>query len=197
MCDFTHCLVSYGSDYLCIVCAYKSLPYFSYNVVSLPWLLLNSPPHTHTHNTHTLTEQQRDKRIAREDEFSDSEDEGEGGRRNEQLYHEPKKPKIGDDQRSSLLKSVTNNQGAVSSPVPPEPSPITPLPEEENIQASKGVCEGGGVEEGGGEEGGGEERGGEGGGGEEGRGGGGGREGREGGGGGDGVRTPFTDLHIH
>ena len=27
----------------------------------------------------------------------------------------------------------------MSSPVPPEPSPITPLPEEENIQASKGM----------------------------------------------------------
>ena len=110
------------------------------------------PPHTHTHHTHT--EQQRDKRIAREDEFSDSEDEGEGGRRNEQLYHEPKKPKIGDDQRSSLLKSVTSNQGAVSSPVPPEPSPITPLPEEENIQANKGIWrgEGGRRGEGGSEE---------------------------------------------
>ena len=42
----------------------------------------------------------------------------------------------------------------MSSPVPPEPSPITPLPEEENIQASKGMWrrEGGRGGEGGSEE---------------------------------------------
>ena len=62
------------------------------------------------------------KRIARDDEYSDSEDEGDG-RRDEQVYGESKRPRV-DEQKSLMAKPAT-------SPVPPEPSPISPVTVEE------------------------------------------------------------------
>ena len=62
------------------------------------------------------------KRIARDDEYSDSEDEGDG-RRDEQVYGESKRPRV-DEQKSLMAKPAT-------SPVPPEPSPISPVIVEE------------------------------------------------------------------
>lgn len=42
------------------------------------------------------TEHVKDKHIARDEELSDSEDEGEG-RRNENVHHEPKRPQVSED----------------------------------------------------------------------------------------------------
>ena len=42
------------------------------------------------------TEHVKDKNIARDEELSDSEDEGEG-RRNENIPHEPKRPHVSED----------------------------------------------------------------------------------------------------
>ena len=92
-------------------------------------------------------ENQRDKRIARTDEYSDSEDEGEdpsqGGRRKNELSY--KRPRLIDESNPAskaaggsitLSKSVTTSR-SISSPIPPEPSPITPLPQEDNSGASE------------------------------------------------------------
>ena len=96
---------------------------------------------THT-RTHTHTEHQQDKRISRDDEYSDSEDEGDG-RRNEHTYRDIKRPRLLEEQRSKpsiLPKSVTGGQ-AISSPVPPEPSPITPVAQDEGgPPTNKGTC---------------------------------------------------------
>ena len=96
-----------------------------------------------THSlTHTHTEHQQDKRISRDDEYSDSEDEGDG-RRNEHTYRDIKRPRLLEEQRSKpsiLPKSVTGGQ-AISSPVPPEPSPITPVAQDEGgPPTNKGTC---------------------------------------------------------
>lgn len=70
------------------------------------------------------------KRIARDDEYSDSEDEGDG-RRDEQVYGESKRPRV-DEQKSLMAKPAT-------SPVPPEPSPISPVAVEEGKAHGAGV----------------------------------------------------------
>ncbi len=81
-------------------------------------------------------ELQRDKRIAHENEFSDSDDEGEspssGKRSKAEQSHKigNKKPKLMDDPSPKNGKP-SQKQGVVASPLPPEPSPITPLPTEE------------------------------------------------------------------
>lgn len=69
-----------------------------------------------------ISQNDRMKRIARDDEYSDSEDEGDG-RRDEQVYGELKRPRV-DEQKSLMAKPAT-------SPVPPEPSPISPVVVEE------------------------------------------------------------------
>ena len=89
---------------------------------------------------HSPTESQRDKQITREDEYSDSEDEGDG-RRDDQNYLKSKRPRLAvDDQKPSIIpKGVAGGQ-TVESPVPPEHSPITPLPQEDGTApaANKG-----------------------------------------------------------
>lgn len=83
------------------------------------------------------SENQRDKNIARDDEYSDSEDEGDD-RRDEQSYREIKRPRLTEDPKPVLPKSVTGNQ-VISSPLPPEPSPITPLPQEDGTATTTAV----------------------------------------------------------
>ena len=104
----------------------------------------------------SATEQHRDKHIGRDDEYSDSEDEGDeplrpGNRRkNEHSYRDIKRPRLMDDVNvksggNTAAGAATSaasapqvpkppavvTSGSLSSPLPPEPSPITPLPEEE------------------------------------------------------------------
>ena len=99
-----------------------------------------------------VSEQRRDKHIVRDDEFSDSEDEGDepvrpGTRRkNEHSYRDTKRPRLMEETSakggSAPASSAQSNKppavstsggGALSSPLPPEPSPITPLPQEEGV----------------------------------------------------------------
>lgn len=91
----------------------------------------------------------RDKRIARDNEFSDSDDEGESpssGRRGKtEQSHKTgnKRPKLIEDPsaKSASNGKPSQKQGVVASPLPPEPSPITPLPTEEPTPShSKGEC---------------------------------------------------------
>ena len=77
-----------------------------------------------------ISQNDRMKRIARDDEYSDSEDEGDG-RRDEQVYGESKRPRV-DEQKSLMAKPAT-------SPVPPEPSPISPVAVEEGKAHGAGV----------------------------------------------------------
>ena len=97
-------------------------------------------------------EQQRDKRINRDDEYSDSEDEGDeppirpsNRRKNEHNFRDTKRPRLmeetnakngaavtgGSSNQAAKPPAVATGGGALSSPLPPEPSPITPLPQEE------------------------------------------------------------------
>lgn len=94
-----------------------------------------------------LSEQHRDKRIVREDEYSDSEDEGDepirpgNRRRNDHSFRDSKRPRLMEEtnaksgptnpSQASKPPAVSTGGGALSSPLPPEPSPITPLPQEE------------------------------------------------------------------
>lgn len=84
----------------------------------------------------------RDKRIARDDEYSDSEDEGEDPsvskrKRNEHSFNKiaNKRPRLTDDNnyqaKSGNGGKNNQKQATISSPLPPEPSPITPLPQDE------------------------------------------------------------------
>eukprot|EP00731_Ephydatia_muelleri_P031772 Em0023g279a len=77
-----------------------------------------------------ISQNDRMKRIARDDEYSDSEDEGDG-RRDEQVYGESKRPRV-DEHKSLMAKPAT-------SPVPPEPSPISPVAVEESKAHGAGV----------------------------------------------------------
>ena len=111
-----------------------------------PKILYETLVSMYYNNTHSCTspdtELHRDKRIARDNEYSDSEDEGEDPsvnkrRRNEHSINKvaSKRPRITDD-NNYQAKSVNggkNNQKqtTISSPLPPEPSPITPLPQDE------------------------------------------------------------------
>ena len=83
----------------------------------------------------SLTERLQDKRISRDDELSDSDDEGDG-RRNETAHHrDTKRARVSVDREtnkpsiiSKAMATTGGNEGAIQSPVPPEPSPITPGP---------------------------------------------------------------------
>ena len=108
---------------------------------------------------YSAPEQQRDKRINRDDEYSDSEDEGDepplrarDRRKNEHSFRDTKRPRLMDEtnakngamtmtgggptNQAGKPPAVATGGGALSSPLPPEPSPITPLPQEDGA-ASK------------------------------------------------------------
>lgn len=108
---------------------------------------------------YSAPEQQRDKRINRDDEYSDSEDEGDepplrarDRRKNEHSFRDTKRPRLMDEtnakngamtmtgggstNQAGKPPAVATGGGALSSPLPPEPSPITPLPQEDGT-ASK------------------------------------------------------------
>lgn len=120
---------------------------------------LTEPEPAEDNPNERMSQYQRDKRIARDDEFSDSEDEGDspaaggdrggGGRGRSNINISYKRPRLSEEPiigktTSSLPKSiVTATAGSgggagqtVSSPVPPEPSPITPLPQEDTPTTS-------------------------------------------------------------
>ncbi len=102
-----------------------------------------------------ISELHRDKRIARDNEYSESDDEGESPSnnikrgRNEHSYKiGTKRPKLTED---LSVKNATNGKpgqkqgGVIASPLPPEPSPITPLPSEDPTPShSKGGWPGAG-----------------------------------------------------
>ncbi|XP_064382528.1 histone deacetylase 1-like [Halichondria panicea] len=88
-----------------------------------------------------ISQLHRDKRIARDNEYSESDDEGESpssnskrGRNEHSFKIGTKRPKLTED---LSVKNATNGKpgqkqgGIIASPLPPEPSPITPLPSEE------------------------------------------------------------------
>lgn len=64
------------------------------------------------------------------DEYSDSEDEG-GDRRNEKSYQDTKRPRLIEETGKNGGSRSTRSQ-LLSSPLPPEPSPITPLAQDDN-----------------------------------------------------------------
>ena len=70
------------------------------------------------------------------DEYSDSEDEGDD-RRNEKSYRETKRPRLMDETaKNGVPRSSASSRGQLlSSPLPPEPSPITPLAQDDNDNA--------------------------------------------------------------
>ena len=104
----------------------------------------------------SATEQHRDKRINRDDEYSDSEDEGDepplrarDRRKNEHSFRDAKRPRLMEDTNAkngattgggssnqvAKPPAVATGGGALSSPLPPEPSPITPLPQEDGASS--------------------------------------------------------------
>jgi hypothetical protein len=114
---------------------------------------------------YSSAEQHRDKRINRDDEYSDSEDEGDelplrvrDRRKNEHSFRDAKRPRLmeetnakngttmtmtmtsssggGSSNPAGKPPAVATGGGSLSSPLPPEPSPITPLPQEDGA-ASK------------------------------------------------------------
>ena len=126
--------------------------------------------HTPIHTCNICAEQHRDKRINRDDEYSDSEDEGDepplrarDRRKNEHSFRgDAKRPRLMEETNAKNGATTTtssgqgggssNNQtgkppavvtggGSLSSPLPPEPSPITPLPQEDGVASkNKGTC---------------------------------------------------------
>ena len=81
-----------------------------------------------TSNSHS--ESVQDKLISRDEELSDSEDEGDD-RRNENIAQETKRPRLneeGNEAKSAVVKATGGSGGSIQSPLPPEPSPITPGP---------------------------------------------------------------------
>lgn len=70
------------------------------------------------------------------DEYSDSEDEGDD-RRNEKSYRDTKRPRlIEETSKNGVARSSATSRGQLlSSPLPPEPSPITPLAQDDNGSA--------------------------------------------------------------
>ena len=71
-----------------------------------------------------VLENQRDKLISRMEEYSDSEDEDDD-HRDEKSHRENKRPRLMDD-KSGVSRSSARSQ-LLSSPLPPEPSPLTPV----------------------------------------------------------------------
>lgn len=65
------------------------------------------------------------------DEYSDSEDEGDD-HRNEKSYRDTKRPRLIEESNKNSHSSATGRTQLLSSPQPPEPSPITPLPQEDS-----------------------------------------------------------------
>ena len=59
------------------------------------------------------------------EEYSDSEDE-EDDRRDEKSHRENKRPRLMDDTKTGVSRSSARSQ-LLSSPLPPEPSPLTPV----------------------------------------------------------------------
>lgn len=103
----------------------------------------------------SASEHVQDKHIARDDELSDSEDEGDG-RQNETSHPSAKRVRVSEDgetgKQSAIPPKSTDsnsaaagggNVGGVKSPVPPEPSPITPgpLPHAEEADSSENKSE--------------------------------------------------------
>ena len=85
-------------------------------------------------------ENHRDKHIVRMDELSDSEDEGDD-RKNERSYRDAKRPRLIDgesNKNGSGRPFASGRNQFLTSPLPPEPSPITPLPQESSTDI-KGV----------------------------------------------------------
>ena len=80
--------------------------------------------------------------IARDEDLSDSEDEGDG-RRNESVgHHDNKRARLADEGGETkpapvISKTTGGSGGSIQSPVPPEPSPITPSPVVHQTQESK------------------------------------------------------------
>ena len=68
------------------------------------------------------------------DEFSDSEDEGDD-RKNEKSYRDTKRPRLIEGSTKNGRSTATNRSQLLSSPLPPEPSPITPLAQDDNGSA--------------------------------------------------------------
>lgn len=87
--------------------------------------------------TYIYIENDRDRRICRMDEYSDSEDEGDDDRKNEKSYRETKRPRLIEEttKNGGSRSSATNRGQGLSSPLPPEPSPITPLAQDDNGNA--------------------------------------------------------------
>lgn len=98
-------------------------------VVLLPYRFIDSSNYYYYY----YVENHRDKRITRMDEYSDSEDEDDD-RRNEKSYRDTKRPRlIENNSKNGVSRSLTSSRGQLlSSPLPPEPSPITPLPQDDN-----------------------------------------------------------------
>ena len=84
------------------------------------------------------TESQRDKLVTRMEEYSDSEDEDDD-RRDEKSHRETKRLRLMDDSKSGVSRSSARSQ-LLSSPLPPEPSPLTPvLLDDDAASESKGA----------------------------------------------------------
>lgn len=66
------------------------------------------------------------------DEYSDSEDEGDD-RKNEKSYRDTKRPRLVEEtsKNGAPRSSATSRGQLISSPLPPEPSPITPLAQDD------------------------------------------------------------------
>ena len=74
------------------------------------------------------SEHVQDKLIARDEELSDSEDEGDG-RRNESNAQDNNRPSEDENNKNTAVsKTMGVTGGSIQSPLPPEPSPITPGP---------------------------------------------------------------------
>ncbi len=81
-----------------------------------------------------FSESQRDKMVTRMEEFSDSEDE-DGNRRDEKSHRENKRPRLMEDGKGGVSRSSAKSQLlSRSSPLPPEPSPLTPVLTDETEQ---------------------------------------------------------------
>lgn len=95
----------------------------------------NEPPEDNPNER--ISQNDRDRRICRMDEYSDSEDEGDDDRKNEKSYRETKRPRLIEEttKNGGSRSSATNRGQGLSSPLPPEPSPITPLAQDDNGNA--------------------------------------------------------------
>lgn len=80
------------------------------------------------------------------DEYSDSEDESDD-RKNEKSYRDSKRPRLIEDKNGVSRSMGSGRSQLLTSPQPPEPSPITPLPQEDNSNSAdaKGNLRGGKV----------------------------------------------------